>query len=56
VSATAWRELPSNNTPASKVQQHVDNYSLELDASWEIDVWGKIRNQKAAALANYLQS
>lgn len=31
-------------------------YSTGLDFSWEIDVWGKIRSQKAAELANFLQT
>ncbi|RYE09387.1 MAG: efflux transporter outer membrane subunit, partial [Sphingobacteriales bacterium] len=35
---------------------HIDNYNASLNLSWEIDVWGKIRRQKEAALAQYLQT
>ena len=34
----------------------VPDYYLGLQASWEADVWGKLKNQKRAALANYLAS
>lgn len=35
---------------------HVNNFLGSVTASWEIDVWGRIRRQKEAALAGYLQS
>jgi NodT family efflux transporter outer membrane factor (OMF) lipoprotein len=35
---------------------HIEDYSLATTLSWEIDIWGKIRRQKEAALASYLQS
>lgn len=35
---------------------HIEDYTLGVGISWEIDVWGKIRRQKEAALASYLQS
>jgi multidrug efflux system outer membrane protein len=35
---------------------HVEDYSMTLGVSWEADVWGKMRQQKEAALANYLQT
>ncbi|HEX8530557.1 MAG TPA: efflux transporter outer membrane subunit [Cytophagales bacterium] len=35
---------------------HLEDYTASLGVSWEIDVWGKIRRQKEAALATYLQS
>ncbi len=31
-------------------------YSTALDFSWEIDIWGKIRSQKAVELAKFLQT
>jgi NodT family efflux transporter outer membrane factor (OMF) lipoprotein len=37
-------------------KSHLENYNASINLSWEIDVWGKIRRQKEAALANYLQS
>ncbi|GAA0551528.1 efflux transporter outer membrane subunit [Chitinophaga japonensis] len=35
---------------------HIEDYTLAANLSWEIDVWGKIKRQKEAALASYLQS
>lgn len=35
---------------------HIENYNANLGLSWEIDIWGKIRRQKEAALAEYLQT
>ncbi|SHL16422.1 efflux transporter, outer membrane factor (OMF) lipoprotein, NodT family [Chitinophaga jiangningensis] len=35
---------------------HIEDYNVGISMSWEIDVWGKIRRQKEAALASYLQS
>lgn len=35
---------------------HVEDFTLGVSASWELDIWGKIRRQKQAALADYLQS
>jgi len=35
---------------------HLEDYTLGAAISWEIDVWGKIRRQKEAALADYLQT
>lgn len=35
---------------------HLEDYTAGLNLSWEIDIWGKIRRQKEAALATYLQS
>lgn len=37
-------------------QKHIEDYSANLGLSWEADIWGKIRNQKAGALASYLQT
>ncbi|GEO09122.1 efflux transporter outer membrane subunit [Segetibacter aerophilus] len=35
---------------------HVEDYSANIALSWEADIWGKIKNQKASALAAYLQT
>ncbi|MFS2187264.1 efflux transporter outer membrane subunit [Mucilaginibacter sp. Mucisp84] len=35
---------------------HIEDYSANLSLSWEADIWGKIRNQSKAALAQYLQT
>jgi multidrug efflux system outer membrane protein len=36
--------------------KHVEDYTLAAQISWEADIWGKIRSQKAAALAAYLST
>src|SRR6476661_719124 len=37
-------------------ENHVENYQAIGTLSWEADIWGKIRSQKEAALAEYMQS
>lgn len=37
-------------------KSYVEDYSLGVTISWEADIWGKIKNQKAKALAAYLQT
>jgi NodT family efflux transporter outer membrane factor (OMF) lipoprotein len=36
--------------------RHIEDYSAALALSWEADIWGKIRSQKEATLASYLQT
>lgn len=36
--------------------KHIEDFTLSTGISWELDVWGKIRRQKQAALADYLQT
>jgi len=35
---------------------HIEDYNANLGLVWEADIWGKIRNQKAGALASFLQT
>lgn len=37
-------------------KSYVEDYSAATVLSWEADIWGKIKNQKAKALASYLQT
>ncbi len=37
-------------------KSYVEDYSASVALSWEADIWGKIKNQKAKALATYLQT
>lgn len=56
----------SRNYPSKNGQQgqsldaigkdHVDLYELSGNLSWEADIWGKIRSQKRASEATYLQT
>ncbi|MFW0735732.1 TolC family protein [Flavobacterium sp. T12S277] len=42
-----------SNTIGTK---RVEDYTLNAGLSWEIDIWGKVKNQKKAALNEWLQS
>jgi multidrug efflux system outer membrane protein len=37
-------------------QSYTEYYSAGINVSWEADIWGKLRNQKEATLAEYLQT
>src|SRR5476651_1326089 len=37
-------------------ESHIEDYTASVYLSWEADIWGKIRSQKAAALAAFLSS
>jgi NodT family efflux transporter outer membrane factor (OMF) lipoprotein len=58
---TAQYNRPSNNSLNGISiknflgSSHVENYSTLASASWEADIWGKIRGQKESILAQYLQ-
>lgn len=43
-------------TPGKLVPDPLPDYFIGLNASWEIDVWKKLRNAKKAAYAKYLAS
>ncbi len=47
----------SNNiTDDQKIPEHLPDFNIGLQSSWEIDIWGKLRNKKKAAIARYLAS
>jgi outer membrane protein, multidrug efflux system len=37
-------------------KSYVENYQAQVGVSWEVDIWGKLRNQKESVLAEYLQT
>ncbi len=41
-------------TPGRIVPENLSDFRLGLHASWEADVWGKLRNARKAALSRYL--
>lgn len=43
-------------TPGKIVPIHLPDYYVGLLMSWEIDIWGKLRNQRKSAIARYLGS
>ncbi|GAA4340538.1 efflux transporter outer membrane subunit [Flaviaesturariibacter amylovorans] len=59
---TAQYNRPANNslsgvsTKAFLGARHIENYQTLLSASWEPDIWGKLKAQRGAALTGYLQS
>ena len=50
------QELSKNGQFGSLFGGGVDQYDITASLSWEADVWGKIRSNKRASAANYLQS
>jgi NodT family efflux transporter outer membrane factor (OMF) lipoprotein len=49
-SATGYRRSDGRNTATS------ENYSISLNASWEADLWGRLRNLDLSSQANYAAS
>ncbi|SMO64101.1 efflux transporter, outer membrane factor (OMF) lipoprotein, NodT family [Saccharicrinis carchari] len=48
---------PSENSPTgAAVGRSLTQYELSVGASWEADIWGKIRSNKRAFEASYLQT
>ncbi|TSJ40726.1 efflux transporter outer membrane subunit [Mucilaginibacter corticis] len=63
LNVTASTSRPSDNSlnglslsTAGVTTKHIEDYSANLELSWEADIWGKIHNQNKAALAAYLQT
>jgi outer membrane protein, multidrug efflux system len=42
--------------PGRRFPDPLPNYLLALDASWEVDIWRKLRNAKKSAMFRYLSS
>lgn len=49
------RNIHDGNPPSTLYTERL-SYSSQISSSWEIDLWGKYRWQKDAALASYMQS
>ena len=45
--STSYRRSGAKQTPTA------ENYSLSLNASWEADLWGRLRNAELASRADY---
>jgi len=61
VNASASRNYLSKNGQQGAIlsslgQDHIDQFELSSALSWEADIWGKIRSNKRAYQASYLQS
>lgn len=42
--------------PGQLIPTHLPDYLVGLQANWEIDIWGKLRNKKKSAFTRYLGS
>lgn len=54
--SVAHQELSGNSQFGSFFDGGITQYALTADLSWEADIWGKIRSNKRAGEASYLQS
>lgn len=43
-------------TPGEIVPENLPDIYVGMQASWEVDIWGKLRNQRKAAVAQYLST
>ncbi|PKG44223.1 efflux transporter outer membrane subunit [Psychroflexus sp. MES1-P1E] len=50
------QELSENSQFGSLFEGAIDQYDVTANLSWEADIWGKIRSNKRATQAAYLQS
>jgi outer membrane protein, multidrug efflux system len=48
--------LSDNIGSDKRIPNPVKDYFLGLQSSWEIDIWGKLRNQKKSAFARFMSS
>jgi outer membrane protein, multidrug efflux system len=46
----------TNIQPGRVVPEHLPDFFVGFTASWEVDVWGKLRNNKKAAVARFSSS
>lgn len=49
-------ENSKNGLAGKQGNTSLNQYQLSVGASWEADIWGKIRSQERALLASYLQT
>lgn len=50
------QELSKNSQFGALFSGSIEQYALSADLSWEADIWGKIRSNKRATWAAYLQT
>jgi NodT family efflux transporter outer membrane factor (OMF) lipoprotein len=55
-STATHQELSRNSQFGAFFNNAIDQYEFSANLSWEADVWGKIRSDRRAARASYLQS
>ena len=52
--STGAGDASTDITPGHLVPETLNNFSLGIHASWEVDIWKKLRNSKKAAITRYL--
>ncbi len=53
----SYNKVSENSlTGQSGGQRETKDFNLSAGLSWEVDIWGKIKNEKKEALANYLKT
>ncbi len=50
------QNMVGNADQGQRINNLRDEYFIGFQASWEIDIWGKLKNQREAAWARYLAS
>lgn len=55
-STATHQELSRNSQFGAFFNNAIDQYEFSANLSWEADVWGKIRSERRATRATYLQS
>lgn len=43
-------------SPGDTIPRHLPDYFVGLTSTWEIDIWGKLKNLRQSAVASYLSS
>lgn len=51
-----WYDRDGQGEAPEVLYRNQSQYFSEINVSWELDVWGKIRRQNESALAGYLQT
>lgn len=54
--ATLTRPSDNSLNAGMSRKSYIEDYTTALNVSWEADIWGKIKNQNAEALAAYLET
>lgn len=52
--STGAGDASTDITPGREVPEILQDFSLGLKATWEVDIWKKLRNSKKAAYSRYL--
>ena len=54
--SSGWYDREGQSSPPDQLYVYQSQYISSIGLSWELDIWGKLRRQKEASLAEYLQT